>query len=63
MSPVRSSTRTVPRAGLHHEVMESGPLLMISGTPADACRVAVLTGPVARRSMDVAHETHNHLKT
>jgi hypothetical protein len=24
---------------------------------------AVRTGPVARRSMDVAHETHNQLKT
>jgi hypothetical protein len=44
MSPVQSSTRTVPRAGLHHEVVESGPLLMNSGTLADACGVAVLTG-------------------
>jgi hypothetical protein len=62
MSPVQSRTGTVPRACLHHEVVESGPLLMISGTPADACRVAVITGPVARRSMDATHETHNQLK-
>jgi len=35
MSPVQSSTRTVPGAGRHHEVAESGPL-MLAGTPAVA---------------------------
>jgi dihydrofolate reductase len=51
---------TVPGAGRHHEVAESGPL-MFAGTPAVAGGVAVLTGQLARRSMRVAHDTRSDL--
>jgi hypothetical protein len=61
MSPVLSSTRTVPRAGLHYEVVESGPLLMISGIPVDAGEVPGLTGQLAPRSMGLAHDTRSDL--
>jgi hypothetical protein len=63
MSPVQTGTLSVPGAGRHHEVAESGPLLMISGTSAVAGGVAVLTGQFARRSMSVAHDTRSDLKT
>jgi hypothetical protein len=60
MSPVQTGTLTVPGAGRHHEVAESGPL-MIAGTPAVAGRVAGLTGQLAPRSMGVAHDTRSNL--
>jgi len=61
MSPVQTGTLTVPGAGRHHEVVESGPLLMISGVPVDAGEVPGLTGQLAPRSMGVAHDTRSDL--
>ena len=60
MSPVQTGTLTVPGAGPHHEVAESGPL-MISGIPADAGEVPGLTGQLAPRSIGVAHDTRSDL--
>ena len=62
MSLVQTGTLTVPGAGRHHEVAESG-TLMIAGTPAVAGGVAGLTGQLAPRSTGVAHDTHSDLKT
>jgi hypothetical protein len=61
MSPVQTGTLTVPGAGRHHEVAESGPLLMIAGTPAVAGGVAGLTGQLAPRSIGVVHDTRSDL--